>query len=408
MSVDLQLAFVYRIKRFKQLRYYYCILSFLFAGILLIPTFFGEVVFTENNIRVHLKYKNRGGEQIIEIFCKLLPYLIGIGYCLFVTAQIARTLLKKDMDSVMEKIFRTKLLTSSKNKNSVTSNRKVSTFSFNNQTSDIVEPDSVRSSGSFYDEDFKGLTDNIEKISQLPHTFGVSMPVSDLNVHGLPELAKKNSINTSSEKAYRVSMLNYKENLKNAKMLILRLALFPIVPLFTQLYHRIGIYLHGVRISFEIMDNANKSSNIAGIIMFAFLSLQSSLNLTIFLLNPTIMSALKLSFRRIQNVDLDTEKYLVEYMLVNAFESDDSDYDNLSETLHLSSNKKINKKTSGNHNSNRKPKKGKKNKGSKTHSTISGLSGWNYNLTELSSSSTGSEIDMSVFKKKENSKNFKK
>ncbi|PVV03680.1 hypothetical protein BB560_001833 [Smittium megazygosporum] len=316
------------------------------AAILIIPLFFGKTIFVNNGTRLQLKYENRGGENILELFCKLLPYSISIGYCLFVTIQLAITLLRKDVESIFQSIIKKK---PQKIKNPSISSKKsgnlteTSSYKSGNRAakqhsnaSGDITPGRYSGFSPSQDIDIFDNKDNIldrstnqktQNVENQPLNSQKYLGTSQLGLEprsskqtdtdfaseeyvGIPTLGDKKG-HQVNDQGYRVSMMNYNANLKRTRWLILRLALFPIVPLFTQLYHRIDIFINGVRIDFERSDqNINKSKeNISSLIMFILLSFQGPLNLAIFLLNPTITSTLILMRRKIKNVDLGVDEY---------------------------------------------------------------------------------------------------
>ncbi|OMJ07447.1 hypothetical protein AYI70_g12179 [Smittium culicis] len=173
-----------------------------------------------------------------------------------------------------------------------------------------------------YDSDSSGIDDDAEYVNSLglaaplPKKFGESVKVSsfvdndETKVSILGSKRKKNVSMSLNTTAASTAVLKFKENEKRTRLLILRLSLFPMVPLFTQLFQRIDMFINGVRIGFgdgEPIDP--RPERIAGIILYILYSLQGTLNLIIFFLNPTVTASLKLIFRKFRNIDLGNSKF---------------------------------------------------------------------------------------------------
>ncbi|OMJ18149.1 hypothetical protein AYI69_g7143 [Smittium culicis] len=172
------------------------------------------------------------------------------------------------------------------------------------------------------DSDSSGFDDDAEYVNSLgltaplPKKFGESVKVSsfmdedETKISILGSKRKKNvsmSLNTATAST---AVLKFKENEKRTRLLILRLSLFPMVPLFTQLFQRIDMFINGVRIGFGDGDPIDpRPERIAGIILYVLYSLQGTLNLIIFFLNPTVTASLKLIFRKFRNIDLGNSKF---------------------------------------------------------------------------------------------------
>ncbi|OLY81803.1 hypothetical protein AYI68_g4088 [Smittium mucronatum] len=161
------------------------------------------------------------------------------------------------------------------------------------------------------DDDDEDYVKSLGLITPLPKKFGESVVVTDINTEEKTQLPRNLHYSTNLNKnVASTAVLKFKENQKRARMLILRLSLFPIVPLFTQLFQRIDMFVNGVRIGFGDGNPVDpRSDRIAGIFLYFMYSLQGSLNLIIFLLNPTVLASLKLIFRQFRNTDLGKSKF---------------------------------------------------------------------------------------------------
>ncbi|OMH84404.1 hypothetical protein AX774_g2078 [Zancudomyces culisetae] len=101
-------------------------------------------------------------------------------------------------------------------------------------------------------------------------------------------------------------------NETKAKKLIIRLALFPLVPLITQLPHRIDSFSQGIRYSFAENPGEPKTQvKPIDVIVHVLLGLQGPLNLVIFLMNPTVIASLILLVRSFRNIDLGSKRKAV-------------------------------------------------------------------------------------------------
>ncbi|PVZ99080.1 hypothetical protein BB558_004903 [Smittium angustum] len=318
ISVDLHLVFIQN-KKYLIFRDYYVPICIFFASFLLVPILFGRAKITDNR-NIQIVYLNPGGAMFLELFSKFIPYTICVIYNAFVFFEVMTRVVYKNkikrMTRRMKRFFgvytliqkynylkRILIKKASKIKNAVKAITKYVSGSKNkkNSSKQKLQKKSRRKILYYNSECSSDNNDtDIKNENKKIRSF------TDIRRNEYRNLSL-NTISTVEEiKTTLISKL-YKQNSKKIKTMVLRLSLIPIVPLVSQIWQRVDMFLNGAKIGYIDVNNENKNSLYYTMVYILF-SMSGVLNLTLFLLNPTIVASLKLLFRRFRNIDLGKEE----------------------------------------------------------------------------------------------------
>ncbi|PVV04445.1 hypothetical protein BB560_001054 [Smittium megazygosporum] len=332
VAMSLQLVFVYKMKSAKYLKRYSVFFSIFFSSFLMFPFLMGSFALEKDNGLVVIKFMKPGSRYLFELFAKVIPYLFCIVYCIIILFQLASNVIYKDEYSKAKRIIKLCLnrfllnplrtiiykCNNLKEKKIPSFNQHVELEESNNRLHSSNNEISELGSWSFFNvHNRKAPERSILSPKRVKKSITTNKAYADplySNNIGNERTyfrefeSKKVYARSRNKKKNKVEdILCYKENEKKAKHMLKRLALFLMVPLVTQLWQRVDMFLYGIRVVY-VSRYTSVEFLVYSTFMYLLLSLQGTLNLIVYISNPTIFASLKLLVFNKYNVDLGVKE----------------------------------------------------------------------------------------------------